>query len=289
MALPSSGPLSIGNIRDEEVNNGGFASSYSLRQLSANAGKSSPDSISEFYGYSAVTIVTSGLTLNLDANTYSGTGTWNDTSGNGFTATKQGTPSFTSAGNLSYFTFNGGANYLSGNAGLNTATTNPVNGTSGVTISTIFQMPDVTKSSILFSQLNGGGYEFECGTQPSNLWIKTLRSFIAGNTSSDRRGTSIVLSNNTIYLMTLTWDQVNHVATLYVNGTVASSTETTSTVSSLDTQWAYNYGASFQIGAMTYYGLYGNGNMYKIMVYNKPLTSTEVTQNYNALKTRFSI
>jgi len=53
MALPSSGPLSISAIRDEQVNNGGFASSYSLRQLSSNAGKSSPDSISEFYGYSA--------------------------------------------------------------------------------------------------------------------------------------------------------------------------------------------------------------------------------------------
>jgi hypothetical protein len=57
MALPSSGPLSISQIRDEEVNNGGFASSYSLRQLSANAGKSTPDSISEFYGYAAATNV----------------------------------------------------------------------------------------------------------------------------------------------------------------------------------------------------------------------------------------
>jgi hypothetical protein len=55
MALPSSGPLSISAIRNEEVNNGGFASSYSLRQLSSNAGKSTPDSISEFYGYSAST------------------------------------------------------------------------------------------------------------------------------------------------------------------------------------------------------------------------------------------
>jgi len=57
MALPSSGPLSIAAIRNEEVNNGGFASSYSLRQLSSNAGKSTPDAISEFYGYSAATNV----------------------------------------------------------------------------------------------------------------------------------------------------------------------------------------------------------------------------------------
>ena len=57
MALPSSGPLSISAIRDEEVNNGGFASTYSLYQLSINAGKASPDAISEFYGYSATTTV----------------------------------------------------------------------------------------------------------------------------------------------------------------------------------------------------------------------------------------
>jgi hypothetical protein len=53
MPLPTSGQLSISQIRNEQVNNGGFGSTYSLRQLSANAGKSTPDAISEFYGYSA--------------------------------------------------------------------------------------------------------------------------------------------------------------------------------------------------------------------------------------------
>ena len=48
MALPTSGPLSISAIRTELG-----SSSGSLRTLSAAAGKSTPDSISEFYGYSA--------------------------------------------------------------------------------------------------------------------------------------------------------------------------------------------------------------------------------------------
>lgn len=48
MALQSSGPISITQIRTE-LNN----SSYSLRTLSAAAGKSTPDAMSEFYGYSA--------------------------------------------------------------------------------------------------------------------------------------------------------------------------------------------------------------------------------------------
>ena len=50
MALPSSGTLSIGDIRTELG-----SSSGSLRTLSGLAGFSTPDAISEFYGYSALT------------------------------------------------------------------------------------------------------------------------------------------------------------------------------------------------------------------------------------------
>jgi hypothetical protein len=45
-ALPSSGSISISQIRTELVNGSG-----SLRALSADAGKSTPDSMSEFRGY----------------------------------------------------------------------------------------------------------------------------------------------------------------------------------------------------------------------------------------------
>ena len=51
MALPSSGPLSINDIR-----NALGSTSGSLRTLSALAGFTSPDSISEFYGYSSAVI-----------------------------------------------------------------------------------------------------------------------------------------------------------------------------------------------------------------------------------------
>jgi hypothetical protein len=48
MSLPSSGPISISQIHNE-VGNG----SYSLHSLSVAAGKSTPDSMSEFYGWSS--------------------------------------------------------------------------------------------------------------------------------------------------------------------------------------------------------------------------------------------
>ena len=48
MALQTSGAISISQIKAELS-----SSSNSLRDLSAAAGKSSPDAMSEFYGYSA--------------------------------------------------------------------------------------------------------------------------------------------------------------------------------------------------------------------------------------------
>ena len=52
MALPTSGPLGIGDIRTELG-----TSVSSLRSLSDLAGFSPPDNISDFYGYSPVTAV----------------------------------------------------------------------------------------------------------------------------------------------------------------------------------------------------------------------------------------
>jgi|LakMenEpi03Aug12_release.lakeMendotaPanAssembly.Ray.scaffolds.fasta_scaffold196955_1 hypothetical protein len=49
MPLQASGPISISQIRTELGN-----VSYSLRTLSAAAGKATPDAMSEFYGYSSV-------------------------------------------------------------------------------------------------------------------------------------------------------------------------------------------------------------------------------------------
>lgn len=55
MALQSSGAISLSQIRNEMVAAGN--SSYSLRSLSATAGKGTPDAMSEFYGYASATDV----------------------------------------------------------------------------------------------------------------------------------------------------------------------------------------------------------------------------------------
>lgn len=54
MPLPSSGPLSFSAIRLEVIP-GGSNNNVSLRSLSSNAGFSTPDAVSEFYGYGGLT------------------------------------------------------------------------------------------------------------------------------------------------------------------------------------------------------------------------------------------
>ena len=63
MALPTTGPLSINDIR---VELGASATNQSLGTFSDTAGFTAPDAISDFYGYSNVTLtaVSSSLPVN---------------------------------------------------------------------------------------------------------------------------------------------------------------------------------------------------------------------------------
>jgi hypothetical protein len=78
MPLPSSGPISGSQIGTEL----GDLAPYSLRSMSAAAGFSTPDAMSEFYSFSDLNFL-----LNLDAanaSSYGGSGTtWTDISGKG--------------------------------------------------------------------------------------------------------------------------------------------------------------------------------------------------------------
>jgi hypothetical protein len=63
MALPSTGQLSFSAIATEL----GVSTPYSLRSMSSLAGKSTPDSVGEFYGYSAApATVTLNIYISID-------------------------------------------------------------------------------------------------------------------------------------------------------------------------------------------------------------------------------
>ena len=77
MPLPSSGPISISQIRSELGTSNG-----SLRALSSLAGKSTPDAMSEFYGYASESM--NGSTAGaMDAQSF---GDWYCGCGENFTA-----------------------------------------------------------------------------------------------------------------------------------------------------------------------------------------------------------
>lgn len=59
MCLPSSGPISISQIRNEIVTGGCGSSTYSLSALASLAGfPSDPDAMSEFYNYCCSSVTT---------------------------------------------------------------------------------------------------------------------------------------------------------------------------------------------------------------------------------------
>lgn len=112
MALPSSGPLSINNIRTELG-----ISSGSLRTLSSTAGKSTPDSISEFYGYSSAPPIYLSVSVSENSATFATSdgaalnsfnySTSQSVSGGGYCSGGTGTTSGTLSSGSSSYTWSG--------------------------------------------------------------------------------------------------------------------------------------------------------------------------------------
>ena len=72
----------------------------------------------------------------------------------------------------------------------------------------------------------------------------------------------------------------NNIIYIYKNGVQISSLSVSGNIKTLDS----NFGSMYDMG----YGPY-SGNISNIMLYNRALSSTEVLQNYNALKGRFGL
>jgi hypothetical protein len=198
--------------------------------------------------------------------------------------TMSGTVPINGSGQTKYFSYNGTANYFQG---VNNFTTI----SSAITISVVASITNMSQRTALFSKYNGAssisGYVLEIGTI-SGLWTNTMRWYAAGTggESNDYRGTS-ALNQNQIYIFTLTYDRSTGVAALYANNGVLSANQVGSNLVASD--WAQgtipnltgNYGPGLTI--------YSFMNQYMVLTYNRALTSTEVVQNYNGLRSRFGI
>lgn len=233
-------------------------------------------------------IITSGLVLNLDASnasSYPGTGTtWTDLTGNGNNMTMSGTVPFAGSGQQKYFSYNGTPNFFQG---VNNFTSSISN---AITICVVASITNMSQRTALFSKYTGGaipGYVLEIGTA-SGAWTNTLRWFAAGTggQSNDYRGTT-ALNQNQNYLLTLTYNRSTGATALYANSTQISANQAGTNLVAAD--WAQgatpfltgNYGPTLSI--------YSYMNEYMVLVYNTALTAGQVTQNYNALQSRFGL
>lgn len=219
------------------------------------------------YWTSYSTIVTSGLTLRLDASdssSYSGSGTtWYDIAGTQENITLVNSPSFTSA-SPSYFTFNGTTQRGTG--------TGNVIPTNTYTKSVWFYLNGYSDNNLVSSST--GGHFIFMGASTNKIYCGH-----ANWPAYDAFPSTSTISLSTWYNVTLTFNTTDGMV-LYINGVQ-------------DATYTANKSARGGDGS-TNIATFGGGNLLngrisKVYCYNRSLTSSEVLQNFNADKSQFGL
>jgi len=229
-------------------------------------------------------ILTDGLVLALDAadrNSYvSGSTTWRDLSGNNNNNTLVNSPTFNSA--------NGGSIVFDGVDDHTTASDNTSLQPTSFSIDTWIRPTSFGAfNTIVVKPFNGppwsspflsymvrietSGTVLSCGTNTGGTY-RTL-------------STSYTFLTNTIYNIVFTFNSSTGAAVSYINGSVLSSTTHTAGAISY-AALPVLIGASYGTNPV---GEFFAGNIYSVKIYNTVLTAANITQNYNALKSRFNL
>jgi uncharacterized repeat protein (TIGR02543 family) len=231
-------------------------------------------------------VVQSGLVVNLDASTYSGSGNWLDSSGfgrNAVGATASTTPAGTAP---AYSTESGGI--FSFNEG--SATTNhmliPNPGTlETFTVSTWIRLKSIpTNNTAIIAQYWPGG------TNTINYTIAFSGSSIYG---AYYRGSSNWTSSTSSFTPVInTWYQItylvsksgnNYFQDLYVNGVKQGSTVDAGTIAPASNGSVISLGRRWDFDATKIL----NGSFGNVSIYNRALSAAEILQNYNATGARY--
>jgi hypothetical protein len=217
-----------------------------------------------------VSIVTSGLVLNLDAGnpaSYPGSGTtWFDISGNSFNSTLTNGPTYTSGVN-GYFTFDG------------------VDDFSSVPINAAFNTSSVTFEVWAYLQTIGDRHILYVNWAGNALEVNSNRSVVMYNNSTSQGQQGATTAAGAI-----NWDTWNHLVGVYddsaqalytyVNGTLlATRTSTPST----------SYSVSTHAISGVAFGGEVNGRISVVRHYNIALSAFQILQNFNALRGRYGI
>ena len=221
-------------------------------------------------------IVTDGLVLCLDAanpKSYSGSGTtWKDLSGNGNNGTLVNGVGYNS-GNGGSLSFDGVNDYVD-----TSFTDNIISGftfnfwffgtKSTVHFPAQFYLSNDTNTIFRVERFSAGNNTIEFGHSPNgeNIGLNELISFN--------------FPNNVWTYCTLLYD--GNYKYIFKNGVL-------DVTSSPNQVFTYYSGAFLRIGARQSASLPFSGNIPYVSLYNKALSSSEIQQNYNALKGRFNL
>jgi len=212
-------------------------------------------------------IVTDGLVFYVDAGnskSYSGSGTtWSDlVGGNDGSLVNGPVFSSTSGGILQ---FDGTDDYMS-------TTSSTVSGVSALTIDAWVKFDNTSIRNVLFHHwIAAGNFAVLARVDSNNLQFFTFTSGTVGGTTQSFTSTG--------------WNHISYtydgaIMKTYVNGVQSGTTFSQSgniaTVSS-SSDFVGNYAGGYEF----------NGDLSSMRIYDKGLSSTEILQNYNALKNRF--
>lgn len=225
-----------------------------------------------------IPITTSGLTIYCDANnnqSYTGSGTvWNDLSGNNYDGTLYNGVLF-STGSTNYFTFDGTNDYIqfpTGSTGSNTGSYTMSTWLSGITGTKVFLTRGQSSSDWSMRLEKDGALS-------TNVNAGVAVNYTTGGTITGvyAYNSGITFSANTWYYLTEVWESGVSVR-LYINGTLERTTTTTrNNLRSNTTGWNFaRYGTSYYSFATA-----------EIDIYSRVLSDTEITNNFNALKSKY--
>lgn len=218
---------------------------------------------------SGLKIVTSNLLGWYDAaqtRSYSGSGTsWNNVSpGSGTSGTLNGSPTFNTA-NGGNFTFNGATQNTDFGSQFNFTTQN-------FSLCCFMKINVYNTNAKLFGNLSFNNYGYVlslAGTR--NLYMITSQS----GASQFTYGSTSLVVGNWYFLVGTRSGTVGKVYINAVDDTSVADSIVNPTSASANVQIAGTANSNYDFGMM--------------MVYDKALTSTEITQNYNALKSRYGL
>lgn len=218
-------------------------------------------------------IVTDGLVFAVDAantKSYPGSGTtWKDLSGNGDDGTLTNGPTFDS-GNGGSIVFDGSNDYVKV----------PVNLSYSEGTISCWVYPKATGDNFFVYTNNNptGAYTHQLGISTSNR----LHAYIFDGSVKQFDGVDVMDINKWHHCVFWWKDGISFGC--YLNGKLQDSR-------ALNT--AFKSGINFWIGSnsgnVNTVNGYLNGNISNLQIYNRQLSSQEILQNYNALKSRFGL